>query len=144
VTRKTREVAIYVYRGDRFLIARRVPQGVWNVIAGQVEDGESFSAAAARELMEESGLSGALTDLAMPQTYVIEPEYLALYAPGESTVAIESFMIEAPSGWEPTLNHEHDAYRWCSAEEAIALLHWPETKEGLRAVAQLLRRGTSA
>ena len=144
MTRKTREVAIFVYRGDLFLIARRVPQGVWNVIAGQVEDGESFSAAAARELMEESGLSGVPINLGLPQTYVIEPEYLALYAPGESTVAIESFMIEAPSDWEPVLNHEHDTYRWCSAEESIALLHWPETKEGLRAAAKLLRRGPSA
>jgi dATP pyrophosphohydrolase len=144
VTRKTREVAIYVHRGDRFLIARRVPQGVWNVIAGQVEDGETFAAAAARELMEESGLSGTLVDVKMPQTYVIEPEYLALYAPGESTVAIESFVIEAPSAWEPTLNDEHDTYRWCSAEDAIALLHWQETKEALRAVAEVLRRRPSA
>ena len=56
MTRKTREVAIFVYRGDLFLIARRVPQGVWNVIAGQVEDGESFSAAAARLIQQ--GASG--------------------------------------------------------------------------------------
>lgn len=133
-----------MYRGDRFLIARRVPQGVWNVIAGQVEDGESFPTAAARELIEESGLSGALTDLAMPQTYVIEPEYLDLYAPGETTVAIESFAIEAPHGWEPVLNHEHDTYRWSPAEEAIALLHWPEMKVGMRAVAERLRGRPSA
>ena len=63
--RKTREVAIFVYRGDEFLIARRVPRGVWNVIAGQVEDGESFPAAAARELAEETGLVATPFDLGM-------------------------------------------------------------------------------
>lgn len=117
-----------------------MPQGVWNVIAGQVEDGETFATAAARELMEESGLSGVPVDLDLPQVYVIEPEYRGLYAPGESTVAIESFVIEAPEGWEPTLNPEHDIYRWCSLDEAIVLLHWPETRDGLRAAAEFLRR----
>jgi ADP-ribose pyrophosphatase YjhB (NUDIX family) len=61
--RKTREVAIFVYRGSEFLLARRVPQGVWNVIAGQVEDDESFADAAARELEEETGLVAAPFDI---------------------------------------------------------------------------------
>lgn len=133
--RKTREVAIFVYRGPGFLLARRVPQGVWNVIAGQVEDDESFEAAAARELEEETGLVATPVDLGIPQDYVIEPEYLALYAPGETTVAIRSYAVEAPARWEPTLNHEHDSYRWCALDDAIALAHWPEVKEGLRTVA---------
>jgi dATP pyrophosphohydrolase len=131
--RKTREVAIFVYRGSEFLLARRVPQGVWNVIAGQVEDDESFADAAARELEEETGLVAAPFDLEMPQTYVIMPEELRLYAPGATTVAIECYAVAAPDGWEPTLNEEHDIYRWCSLEEAIALAYWPEMKAGFRA-----------
>ena len=133
--RKTREVAIFVYRGDEFLLAHRVPQGVWNVIAGQVEDEESFPTAAARELAEETGLVAAPSDLAMPQTYVIRAEEQALYAPDASTVAIECFAVAAPSGWEPTLNEEHDTYRWCSLDDAIDLAFWPEVKAGFRAVA---------
>ncbi len=136
--RKTREVALFIYRGDRFLLARRVPQGVWNVIAGQVEDGESFAAAAARELEEETALVAVPVDLELPQTYVITPEELPLYAPDATTVAIRSFAVEAPPSWEPTLNHEHDTYRWCPLDEAITLAHWPEVKEGLRAVAARL------
>lgn len=136
--RKTREVAIFIYRGSEFLLARRVPQGVWNVIAGQVEDGESFPAAAARELEEETGLVAVPFDLEMPQTYVIRPEELALYTPGDTTVAIECYAVAAPSGWEPTLNDEHDIYRWLPLEEAIALAHWPEVKAGFRAAATRL------
>ena len=140
--RKTREVAIFIYRGDEFLLARRVPTGFWNVIAGQVEDGESFDAAAARELAEETGLVTTPVDLQLPQTYVIATDELALYAAGETTVAIECYPVEAPPSWKPTLNHEHDTYRWCSLGDAIALAHWPEVQAGLREAAT--RLGISA
>jgi 8-oxo-dGTP pyrophosphatase MutT (NUDIX family) len=136
--RKTREVALFICRGDRFLLAHRVPQRVWNVIAGQVEDDESFAVAAARELEEETGLVATPIDLELAQNYAIEPEYLALYAPGDTTVAIQSFAVSAPADWEPTLNHEHDSYRWCTIDEAIALAYWPEVKAGLRVVAARL------
>ena len=138
MTRKTREVAIFIYRGDQFLIARRVSTGFWNVVAGQVEDGESFDHAAARELFEESGLVATPVDLRLPQTYTITPEERSLYAPDATTVAIECYAVEAPEGWEPTLNDEHDIYRWCSLDEAIALAHWPEVKAGFRVAARPL------
>jgi 8-oxo-dGTP pyrophosphatase MutT (NUDIX family) len=138
MTRKTREVAIFIYRGEHFLIARRVPQGVWNVIAGQVEDDESFPAAAARELLEETGLAALPLDLGLPQSYTIQPDDRALYAPEATTVAIECFAVAAPANWEPTLNEEHDIYRWCSVADAIALAHWPEMKAGFRAAATRL------
>ena len=35
-------------------------------------------------------------------------------------------------GWEPTLDWEHDEARWCSCDEAEALLYWPEPREVLR------------
>ena len=139
MTRKTREVALFVYRGREFLLAHRVPRGVWNVIAGQVENGEAYEEAAARELFEETGLVAAPIDLDMPQTYLIAPEELPLYAPGDTTVAIRSYAVQAPSGWEPVLNEEHDVYRWCSLDEAMALAYWPEVKNGLRAIAARLR-----
>jgi len=140
--RKTREVAIFIYRGVEFLLARRVPQGVWNVIAGQVEDDESFDAAAARELAEETGLVATPVDLHLSQTYEIRPEERVLYAPDETTVAIECYAVEAPAGWEPTLNEEHDIYRWCSLDDAISLAFWPEVKAGFRTAA--VRLGLSA
>lgn len=68
----------------------------------------------------------------------MEPEFRGLYAPGEYTVTVASYAAEAPDGWEPTLNHEHNAYRWCSLEEGLALLYWPEANAGLRALAARL------
>lgn len=135
--RKTREVAIYVRRGQLYLVAHRTRDDHWSVIAGQVEDGESFDDAAARELVEEAALASPLRDLAWPQSYAVPEPFRHLYAAGEYRVEVRSYLATAPAGWEPTLNHEHDTYRWCTFDEAIAILHWPEVKEGLRVAARL-------
>jgi 8-oxo-dGTP pyrophosphatase MutT (NUDIX family) len=138
MTRKSREAAIFVYRGEEFLVCRRSRDGIWNVVAGQIEDGESFVDGAARELLEEAQLDVPLVDLGIPAQYEVEPQFQHLYAPGEYTVLIQSYVAAAPEGWEPTLNHEHDEYRWCSVAQAIDLLFWPEMKEGVRAAARRL------
>lgn len=135
--RKTREAGIFVYRRRQFLLMRR-RDGRWNVPAGQIEDGESFAEGAARELLEEAQLAAPLIDLDLRETYEVEPQYRHLYAPGEYAVTVASYAAEAPDGWEPTLNHEHDEYRWCSLEDGLALLYWPEAKAALRALAARL------
>lgn len=133
--RKNREVAVFVHRGEAFLVARRAHDGKWNVVAGQVEDGESYATAAGRELAEEAQLSSPVVDLDFHRSYEVEPQFRSLYAPGEYTVTVAAFSVEAPVGWEPVLNHEHDDYRWCSLADALALLYWPEMKDALRALA---------
>jgi 8-oxo-dGTP pyrophosphatase MutT (NUDIX family) len=50
-------------------------------------------------------------------------------------VVVECFLVEAPEGWEPVLNEEHDDYRWCGLAEAEALLYWPEPRDFLRTLA---------
>ena len=135
--RRTREAAIFVYRGDRFLVTRR-RDGRWNVPAGQIEDGESFAEGAARELIEEAGLAVPLVDLDLRETYEIEPQFRSLYAPGDHSVTVAAYAAEAPRDWEPTLNYEHTESRWCAFDDAIVLLSWPEAKDGLRALAARL------
>jgi dihydroneopterin triphosphate diphosphatase len=105
------------------------------VVAGVVEDGESFAEAAVRELFEETGLDAVVVDLKMLQGYRVPDEMRHEYAPGVYEVAVENFAVEVPAGWEPILNEEHDEYRWLSREDAIAIAHWPETKEVLAAFA---------
>ncbi len=136
--RKTREAAIFVHRGGRFLIGKRTADGYWNVIAGQIEDGESFEVGAARELFEETGLVTSLTPIGAPRPYEVEPESRHLYTSGEYTVVVQAYVAEAPSGWEPRLDHEHSEARWCTPDEAGALLHWPEVRAGLTEAATAL------
>jgi 8-oxo-dGTP pyrophosphatase MutT (NUDIX family) len=119
---RTREVFVFVRREREFLVLHRSPENdaYWHGVAGGVEEGESFAAAAARELQEETGL-------------VAEPAPLHHRFRYED-VEVECFLVEAPAGWEPVLDWEHDGYRWCSAEQAEALLYWPEPRQILHSL----------
>jgi lipoyl(octanoyl) transferase len=133
--RRPHEVIVVVRRGAEFLVLQRAPErgGYWHLVAGGVEEGETATEAAARELLEEVGLEAPVVDLGRRFTYGHEP-----WEPVEvrfDEVVVEAFLADAPAGWEPVLDEEHDDVRWCSAEEAEALLFWPEPRELVRAVA---------
>ena len=128
----SREVLIHVRRGDEFLMTHRTPDGggYWHTIAGGVEDGEEWHAAAVRELWEETGLTAERLEPLGEFVYVQEswePQ------PGES-VDVHAFLVDVGPGWEPTLNDEHDEYRWLPRDEAAALHFWPEPAQLLRAL----------
>ncbi|MES1246360.1 MAG: NUDIX domain-containing protein [Actinomycetota bacterium] len=117
-----REVMVHVRRGDEFLVLHRVEAkgGYWHTVAARVEHDEDWPEAARRELREEAALDGELRELG---AFSYEP-----------SMDGRAFAVDAPAGWEPTLDWEHDDYRWCSRADAAALLEWPEPKEMLRAV----------
>lgn len=132
---------MFVYRDDRLLLMHRADDRYWHVVAGVVEYGEGIADAARRELREESGLVGAdLIDLGPPATYPITTELRLRYDyPADlPEVTVYTFAARAPVGWEPTLNEEHDEYRWTTVEEALSLLHWPEAREAVRRLAARL------
>jgi 8-oxo-dGTP pyrophosphatase MutT (NUDIX family) len=126
------EVLIHVRRGGEFLVAHRVPDGggYWHAIAGGVEPGEEFHAAAVRELWEETGLRA---DELQPlgefgyarESWESEPGL---------RVHVKAFLVDVEPGWEPQLNDEHDEYRWLRLEEAAELLFWPEPAALLRSL----------
>jgi 8-oxo-dGTP pyrophosphatase MutT (NUDIX family) len=115
-------VFIVVRRADEYLVVHRVPEdgGYWHGIAGGVEAGETPAAAAARELFEETGFVAKPAPLDRSFTY--------------DAASVHTFAVDVPEQWEPELNDEHDDYRWCSQDDAVALLFWPEPKELLRAL----------
>jgi 8-oxo-dGTP pyrophosphatase MutT (NUDIX family) len=116
-------------------MCHRAVDDYWHVVAGVVEDGETFAGAAARELLEETGLTADVVDLGMRQSYAVPDEMRSEYLPGVDEVEIENFAVKVSAGWEPALNDEHDSYRWLTLPEAIAIEHWPETKEVIAAIA---------
>ena len=134
--RTARETGVFVRRGDRFLVLHRAHDRYWHVVAGVVEEGETFAEAAARELREETGLDAVVVDVGIRQRYRVPDDWRSEYLAGVDEVEIENFAVEVPVGWEPVLNEEHDAYRWLSLPDAIAIEHWPETKEVLAFVAR--------
>jgi 8-oxo-dGTP pyrophosphatase MutT (NUDIX family) len=140
------EVAVFVTRKNGFevLILRRSAEqgGYWHVVAGGVEPGETAAEAAERELREETGLiAEAVAGVeAIEYVYPLTEEPAGRgnrYDPSVAQVEVTCFHVTAPDDWEPRLDWEHDAHRWCSPEEAFATLRWPGTAQALRKLLML-------
>jgi len=130
--------------GWRYLMLHRIPDrgAFWQGVSGGVWWGESLPAAARRELFEETGLHPArLVALHCSYSFAMQAQWEPLYAPG--TVVIDEYVFLAVvDQLEPVLSPaEHDDWRWCTYEEARALLIWPENVVALRACQQALEAG---
>jgi len=134
------EVAVFVTRrnGSEVLLVHRSPRqgSYWHVVAGGIEAGETAREAAERELREETGLIAKVTAGATVTEYVYplteEPaERREQYDPSVVEVEVTCFQAEAPNEWEPSLDWEHDDYRWCDPDQAFDTLRWPETVQAL-------------
>lgn len=143
VMRTPREAAVFVVRRGQLLLLQRAGKGYWHVVAGVVEDGETESEAAIRELLEETGLPAGLSliDLELRQTHPVG-DMRDHYPRGVVDISVANFAIEAPPDWEPVLNEEHESYRWCSLDEAFSALHWALAREALGEVARRSREGS--
>jgi dATP pyrophosphohydrolase len=132
VTRRE-EVVLVVHRpGPEFLVLLRSPEshGYWHLVAGGIEDGEAPAEAALRELDEETALE--------PLRFEPLPLVLAYSRDDGYRMRVHPFVVEAPAGWEPTLNEEHVDYRWLDEESAVELLEFPEPRRAVREVARQL------
>ena len=138
--RGDQEIVVVVRRDGELLVLRRAPErlGYWSLVAGGLEPEETPLVAAQRELLEETGLTAEVRQVPVTLSYSLlddPPAIRARYAPGIETVTVHAFVAEAPAGWEPTLDAEHDVHRWCSLDEAVELMAYETTREALRASA---------
>ena len=138
--RRPEEVQVFVCRrsGEEFLVLHRSPEqgGYWHPASGGLEEGEDAHQAAVRELSEEIGLGATRRFWPVRYEYGYAaaeepPERQAEWPPGTEHIAVTGFIAEVPPDFEPTLNWEHDDYRWCSFDEAVALFYWPDVGEAL-------------
>jgi lipoyl(octanoyl) transferase len=139
--RGDQEIVVVVRREGAFLVLRRAPErlGYWSIVAGGLEPDETPREAAERELLEETGLRSELRELPVRLTYSLlddPPAIRARYAPGVETVTVHAFVAEAPAGWEPTLDAEHDVHRWSDLDEAVSLFPYETTRKAVHAAAE--------
>jgi len=135
-------VDVWVYRVVRselqVLLMRRaahkVLPGLWQGVSGSVEPGERIAEAALRELREETGFGP--NDVLTLSTL----DYVAafLWEPLDAVMSSVHFAAEVGPDAEPVLSHEHDAFQWLPADEAIARSVWPGYREAITRVRENL------
>jgi lipoyl(octanoyl) transferase len=139
--RGDQEIVVVVRRDGEFLVLRRAPErlGYWFLAAGGLEPDETPSEAAERELLEETGLRAPIRPLPVALSYSLlddPPAIRARYAPGVETVTVHAFVADAPEGWEPVLDAEHDLHRWCDLDTTLELLAYETARDAVRAAAR--------
>lgn len=105
----------------KMLLLKRAKEGYWCHIAGKIEPEEAGWQAIVRECLEE-------THIKVSELY--NGEYQEqFYEPAKNQlVIIPCFAIYCPENQAVTLNWEHTEYRWCTLDEAKALVPFPNQR----------------
>jgi len=131
-----------VHTGDlQVLLLRRVaPFNFWQSVTGSLSERESPADAAARELVEETGLSveGRLHDVDRRRVFTIDRRWRDRFAPGVTENLEHEWHYTLGSTINVTLDPaEHSEWQWVPIDEAIERVwSWTnrEALESLRAV----------
>ncbi len=93
--------------------------GLWCVVTGYIEPGETPAQAAARELQEELGISAAP---------VRGGSLVIVERPGAAALHVHPFLFR-PDDFEVRLDREHIDYRWIEAAEVYGFECVPQLDE---------------
>jgi 8-oxo-dGTP pyrophosphatase MutT (NUDIX family) len=124
------EVILYTVQDKffNFLLLKRIPEegGFWQPLTGTLESQESLGACIYREIKEEIGLG-------RDDIKKIDDMFFSFswYKDKSTNITEFVFAAELKRGCEISLGEEHDDYRWCSFDEAVALLGKKNNKRTL-------------
>jgi len=133
-----RVIDAYVYRYTKtklkFLILKRsktkIYEHLWQGVAGKIEDGETASQTAIRELKEE-------TDLAPYKMFVADHVSSFYESHFDKINLVPVFGIEVRSK-NIVLSEEHCEYKWLEFDKAYSRLTWNGQKKGLKVIHEML------
>lgn len=121
--RRPESVLVVVHtETEALLLRRRRPFDFWQSVTGTLLDGERHAEAAARELLEETGLSGEgrLEFTGKARTFVIDPRWRHRFAPGvtENLEYEWHFRVQQPMSIRLSKT-EHSEYLWLPISDAV-------------------------
>lgn len=123
---------------EEWLLLKRAPHirlgGTWQMVSGTIEPGEKAYEAAARELLEETGLR----PLHFYQASYVNRFYLAAT---DQILLTPVFAAEVPGSAQVTLSDEHTDYQWVTPEEAARRLPWPGQRRSLQVIREQFVHG---
>jgi dATP pyrophosphohydrolase len=101
----------------------RVFPNIWQVVTGGIDNGEKASAAALREMKEETGLE--------PLVMWAVPYIASFYSVRRDEIEhVPVFAAIVDANDEVIISHEHQAYEWLSYDDTLTRLVFPSHKEG--------------
>jgi 8-oxo-dGTP pyrophosphatase MutT (NUDIX family) len=100
--------------------------GGFDFPGGKVDDGESVPAGAARELLEEAGLS--LDESALQLVFATTKIGYQTDLKTDVNFVWLGFIGHLPQGQAVKLSHEHQRFEWLSLEAALAICDSPTQK----------------
>ena len=132
-------VVIYKSNGEVLLIERADRVNFWQSVTGSIDFlDEDLSVAAAREVLEETGIdvqalpAGSLQDMHHQIEYEIYPLWRQRYAPGVIRNAEHWFSLLVPNEVAVRLApREHVAYQWMPHAEAANKCFSPSNGEAI-------------
>jgi dATP pyrophosphohydrolase len=121
-------------------------------VSGAPEWDESDADGAIREVFEETGfpVTDSLREIGFRYELLRERDldgerWEGLYGPDVESIPEEVYVAEVSFGVDPRLApYEHDAFRWCSFEEAAELLTWENNRNALAAAREFLESASPA
>jgi len=103
---------------DRVLLLRRADEGIWCFPKGRIEAGETPQEAAAREILEESGLRCEIGKK------VGETGYVFYWPPDDVNYDKRVvWFLARPLGGDVRLEDRFDDWRWTTPARGLRLLH---------------------
>jgi 8-oxo-dGTP diphosphatase len=110
--------------GPQVLLVQRPRYDDWSLPKGKLDEGESFEAAALREVEEETGLRCELLEELAPSTYTDH----------KGRPKLVRWWLMRPLGGEFELNDEVDELRWLPLSEAREVLDYEHDRRLLSAL----------
>ncbi len=122
--------------------ARGPVPSTWQPVMGHIEAGERATDTLWRELSEELGLDPRGPQ--MVDAWALEQVHPFFVAELDAIVLSPRFAVEVVPGFEPSINDEHDDFRWLTLETAVREALWPGQRAALKELSGMLAGDPSA